>query len=313
MMNCLVDKKIIVKHVFKPTSRYLDKKHVLYSGMMDGAFKTYKLPKTSSGEYKQVLTKDEEAFLEEYMNLEKGALSIHRTVHNYWDNIRVRLGKDDTFFNMANPDHFIKIKVLLANEDFICPSLKQLEEAPLPTYEYVIVDEGEKDKADKAKLTTTMEAYKLLGKIEEDTYKLRIILEMLEEKQVSEAITTDALLNKINDYITTKPKAFINAVQDPYLNSKILLRKCIDIKVVQNREGLLYLADGGTPLCISGHPTISVASEFINLPSQAELKLKLEAYVNQSTKYGKSPIQAKEDPLPELVDDAPKTTKKVNK
>lgn len=310
-MNCLENKKITVKHIFKETSRFLDKKHVLYGGMMDGAFKIYSLPKKSSGEYVNPLTREEEDFLEEYMNLDKGALSVHRRQDNYWDKVKIRLPKEDTYFDMSNPNDFIKVKVLLANTDFICPSLKELERYHKVTYEYVIVEDGEKDKADKAKLTTTMEAYKLLGKIEDDTYKLRIVLEMLEQREVSEYTTNEALLNRINDYITSSPKKFIDTVKDEYLNSKILLRKCIDINVVKIRGNLLYLAEDGSPLCDKGNPTIDVASEYINLPNQADLKFKLEAYVKQSTKYGANNVVATPDPIPEITEE--ETKKKTKK
>lgn len=302
MINCLENKKIVVKHVFKETSRFLDKKHVLYGGMIDGAFKTYTLPKSSSGVYKRVLTDEEEEFLEDYMKLEKGSLSIHRRNDNYWDNVRVRLGKEDTFFNMSNPEDYIKIKVLLANTDFICPNLKVLESRPLPTYEYVVVDDGEQDKLNMTKLSNTMNAYKLLGKIEEDTYKLKVILEILEKKNVSEFTTTEALLNKINDHITMSPKKFIDVVQDEYLNSKVLLRKCIDIKVVTERGGFLYLSSDGSPLCDSGNPTIDVAAMYINMPNNANIKFLLESEVKRSTRFGNGGTP-KPDPLPELKED----------
>ena len=62
--------------------------------------------------------------------LEYNALSIYKKVDNFWDDAneigiaRVRLIKQDNYFDLANPEDFIKYKILLANKDFIAPSLR---------------------------------------------------------------------------------------------------------------------------------------------------------------------------------------------
>lgn len=302
MENCLINKRITVKHVFKETSRFLDKKHVLYGGMMEGAFKTYTLPRTLNGEYERVLTTDEENFLEEYMNLDKGTLSVHRRKDNYWDRINVKIGKDGCFLNLSNPEEYIKYKVLLANKNFICPNLKQLEQYPLPTYEFVIVDEGEQDKVNREKVTTAMEAMKMLGAIGDDEYKLRVILEMLEQRSVSERSTLAALQDSAYGHIQTNPKKFLEVAKDQYLNSKILLRKGSDIGVITVKGGLYYWNDsekGLVALCESGNPTIDVAAEYINYPSHADLKFKIEACIKNSPRFGGRKEVPNTDPIAE--------------
>lgn len=60
------------------------------------------------------------------MGLPYNALSIYKKEDNYWDNYQVRLGKGETPLNLSNPNDYINYKVLLANRDFIAPSLEAL-------------------------------------------------------------------------------------------------------------------------------------------------------------------------------------------
>ena len=297
MINCLENKRLIVRHVFKNTSVTLDKKHVLYGGMLDGAVKVYSVPKTTAGTYVEVLSKEEESFLEEYMKLEPGTLSRYAKTNNYWDGYKVTLYKDDNYFDMSNPEDFIRIKVLLTNKEYICKSLKELQDSPRVTYEFVIVDNNEVDTMNKTKITSTMEAYKYLGKIEDDTYKLRVVLQMLEKRDVSQYSTLEQLLNKINDHIVSSPKKFLEVVTDQYLNTKVLIKKAIDKKLIKDRGGLLYLAKNGMPLCEDGNPTIDVAARFLNMPKNAETKLELEMHINEPERMAKV-NEPTPDPLP---------------
>lgn len=296
MINCLENRRLIVRHVFKNTSVTMDKKHVLYGGMLDGAIKIYSVPKTTAGVYVEVLTKEEEEFLEQFMKLEPGTLSRYNKTNNYWDNFKVTLQKEDNYFNMSNPEDYIRIKVLLTNKNFICKDLKTLETSPRVSYEYVIIDDEEVNKANKIKINSTMEAYKWLGKIEDDTYKLRVVLQMLENRDVSQYSTLDQLLNKINDYIVASPKKFLDVVTDDYLNTKILIKKAIDKKLIKDRGGLLYLSKDGMPLCEEGNPTLDVAARFLNMPRHAEIKLDLQINIDEPERAAK-PITPAPDPL----------------
>ena len=66
------------------------------------------------------------------MQLEYNALSVHKKVDNFWDDSndvgisKVRLTKQDTILDLTSPEDYIKYKILLANKDFIAPSLQAL-------------------------------------------------------------------------------------------------------------------------------------------------------------------------------------------
>ena len=79
-------------------------------------------------------------YLEEIMGLEYNALSIYKKENNFWDDSnengisRVRLTKQDNYLNLADPEDYIRYKILLANKDYIASSLQELEDHPKSTY-----------------------------------------------------------------------------------------------------------------------------------------------------------------------------------
>ena len=135
-VNCLRNERIIVRHINKPSNLVSNPKHVLYGGMAENASRTYTVPRLSSGGFVNVLTNDEKAFLEAELQLEFNALSVHRKTDNFWDDSndrgisRVRLLKQDTILDLSNPEDYIRYKILLANKDYIAPSLQVLSDAP---------------------------------------------------------------------------------------------------------------------------------------------------------------------------------------
>ena len=127
-VNCLRNERIIVRHIPKENG-ITNPKHILFGGMAENAVRTFVVPRLSSGMFVNVLTDKEKAFLEEIMGLEYNALSIYKKVDNFWDDSnengisKVRLTKQDNYFNLSDPEDYIKYKILLANKDFIAPSL----------------------------------------------------------------------------------------------------------------------------------------------------------------------------------------------
>ena len=191
VINCLRNERIIVKHVPKRTGMITNEKHILFGGMAEGAVRVFVVPKLSSGMYVNVLTDSEKSYLEEVMGLEYNALSVYRKTDNFWDDsnvngiARVRLVKGDNYFNLSDPEDYIRYKILLANKDYIAPSLQALEDSPKATYQFVIISEGEEAKVTKDNMSITMKCYKEFGKIENDAETLKTIIELMDGRPVS--------------------------------------------------------------------------------------------------------------------------------
>ena len=256
-------------------------KHVIYGGMAEGSIRKYVVPQLRNGQLVDVLTKEEKDYLEYYLGLQDNDLSVFKTHDNYWKKQMVVLPKEDSYLDLSNPNDYIKYKILLHNSNAIAPNLEALQTNPKATYEYVMVREDEENKVNRRRIDATKAAYKEYGKIENDADVMRVVIETITARPVSPTMNLDAMANKIDELIQNDAKLFLKVVQDPMLNTKVLIRNAIEAGVISNRGGQLYLREGSVPLCSKGEPTLSVAAAFLNEPKNQELRFTIEAKVNQ--------------------------------
>lgn len=278
IVNCLRNERIVVKHVPKETGMVRDPKHILYGGMAENAVKWFTVPRLTSGMYINVLTNAEKTCLEGVMGLEYNALSIYNKTDNFWDNFMVRLTKQDNILDLSNPEDYIKYKVLLANKDFIAPSLQELEDHPKATYQFVIIHENEESQASKKKMNATMQAYMEFGKIQDNADILRTIIETIDGRPTSKNSKIEFLQDKVGKLIQADAKLFVRVASDPLLSTKVLIKKAIEGGLISNRGGMLYLKADGTPLCGDNEePTLNIAAKYLNMPKHQELLFSLQA------------------------------------
>lgn len=283
LINCLRNERVIVRHINKPNSRITNPKHVLYGGMAEGAKRIFCVPMLSSGRYVNVLTDDEKKFLENIMGLEPNALSIYRKVDNFWDDSnstgisKVVLGKQDNYLDLSTPEDYIKYKILLANKEYIAPSLEELENMHKATYQFVIITESSESKMAQDNMSVTMKCYTMYGKLEDNIGALRHIVETLTGNRFSSVTKKEFLQTKINELIQANPKTFLKVAIDPMLNTKVLIKKCVEAGLIAQRGNQYYIREGNMPMCDNGDPTLNVAAQWLNLPKNQTIKLSLEA------------------------------------
>lgn len=283
LINCLKNEQVIVRYLPKQSRMVSNPKHVLFGGMAENATRTFVVPMLSSGRYVNVLTDDEKDFLENIMGLPKNAMSIYKKVDNFWDDTneagisKVTLRKQDNYLNLANVEDYIRYKILIANKDYIAPSLEALETHPKATYQFVILTEESETKSARKGMTILMQCYTAYGKIEDDVDALRIIIETLTGITVHKNTKKEFLQTKINELIQSNSKMFLKIATDPLLQTKVLIRKCIESGLIAHRGNQYYIREGNIPMCEDGEPTLNVAAQWINLPKNQEIKLSLEA------------------------------------
>ena len=284
LVSCLRNERVIVRHIPKERGMVTNPKHILFGGMAENAIRTFVVPRLSSGMFVNVLTDSEKAFLEEVMGLEYNALSIYKKVDNFWDDSnengisRVRLTKQDNYFNLADPEDYIRYKILLANKDFIAPSLEALEDAPKMSYQFVIIAEGAETKSAKDNMSATMKCYKEFGKVENDIDTLRTIIEAIDGRPTAPTVKLEFLQTKANQLIQADSKLFLKVITDPMLGTKVLIKKAIEAGLIANRGNYLYLRSDNTPLCENNEePTLNIAAKYLNSPKHQEIKFTLEA------------------------------------
>lgn len=286
--SCLRNEKIKVKFIERNNG--LPSNHVLSGGMAEGSKITLVVPRLNTGTFVNVLTDSEKSFLEEYMGLEYNALSIYKKPdeENFWNDAnanginKVELRKGDNYFDLKDPQQYIKYKILLANKNIICPSLTALKETPKATYRFVVIAEGEESKQAKNNMTNTMNCYKEYGKIEDNLDLLRIVVETLDGRPTASTVKLEFLQNKCNTLIQKDPKKFLSIITDPLLSTKSLIKLSIENGSIANRGNYLYLRSDNTPLCEQNEePTLNFAAKYLNAPKHQDILFALQAKLNK--------------------------------
>ena len=282
LVNPLRNERVIVRYILRPTSMVPNKNHVLYGGMAETAIRRFTVPRLSNGSFKNVLTNSEKEYLEHVMGLEYNALSVHNRKNNFWDDSnpegfgRVDLHKQDNYLDLSDPLDYIKYKVLLANKDYICPSMQELEDRPKATYQYVIISENAEVQMNLSKNDAKMECFMEYGAIRNDKDTLRAILEILTGRPVTAQTKLDFLQAKVMEYIESDSRRFLSTIKDPLLPAKVLIKKGVEAGIITRRNDLYYY--DGSPMCEMGEDsTLTNAAKYITNVKRQELKYTLEA------------------------------------
>ena len=284
LVNCLRNERIIVRSIPDFSNGITDKSHLLYGGMLDGAQRTFVVQKRTDGLFTNVLTNAEKDFLEHIMGLEENALSIYKKEDNFWDDSnpnginKVTLTKGDNYLNLANPEDYIKYKILLSNKDTICKSKEELELRRKASYQFVIIEEQDNISLAEVKMNSTLRAYMEFGSIKNDRDKLGLIIEMMSGRPYStKDVNIVVLQTKVNDLIQGNANLFLNIVDNSHLGALVLIKKGLDSGVLVQKNELLYHKATNTPLCGEGqNATKNVAAKFLDDPAQQELRLTIE-------------------------------------
>ena len=281
-INPLRNERVIVRFIPKQNDSITDRKHVAFGVMMDNAIRGFTVPMLTNGTFKNVLTNNEKDYLEELLGLEVNALSVYNKKDNYWENYLIRLTKQDTILNLADPEDFIKYKVLLANDDTIAPSMRVLKEARKATYEYVIMEPNEEFMDSRNRVNNTMKCYEEFGAIKDNFDVLRCVIETVDGRPVNNNTKIEFLQAKATDLINSDPKYFLEVITDPLLNTKVIIKKAVEAGLISKRGEYYYFREDGSPMCGPNEdPTFTVAAKYLSLPQNQEIKFSIEAKLNK--------------------------------
>lgn len=277
LINCLRKETIVVRYIKRQFPLSTDPKHVFAGGLADNVSRCFTVPIGPNGSFVSPLTKEEQDFLEHCMGLEPRALSVYLKNDNYWENYTVRLKRTDTYLDLSNPTDYINYKVLLTNTELIASSLSALENAPKQTYQFVLVSEEEQNTRSNLKMNTTVNAYRLFGKMESDYSKLKFMVETMGGKPVGATTKLEFLQGQAHELLQNDPKLFVAIAEDKFLDIKILIFKSVE-KGFLKRIGDYYYDENNQPLAAPNtDPTLSSAALYLNDVKNQALKFKLEA------------------------------------
>jgi hypothetical protein len=276
----LPEKKVEVRYIKRQKGLIRDKNHVAYGGLLDGSTITLPAVMQKNGQFANVLTKAEKEFLENILALPENNLSVYKK-DGFWSDFKIRLTKEGKNLDLSNPLDYIAYKSLLGYKDLIAPNLASIEpDRDKASYRFVLVEEGEEVRKKIAVRDTMKEAYKLLGKVEDDK---RTIMDyfLIKGQRVPETIKLDALKAKIGDEVENNTKEFVAILSDTHFMSKVLLIRNVQNKVVFFSKDA-YFNEKMEPICKKGERAVlDNAVAFIEDPLNQEYRMYLKAKLDE--------------------------------
>jgi hypothetical protein len=273
-----VGEKVVVKYIprKKGMAAHVSEDHIIAGGMIHQAVRKFRAPTQKNGSIANVLTKEEKTFLEARTGLD---LSVYG---DFWVDFAVTLTKDNannTFYT-ENPMDYIAVKLLETLKDDIAPSWSKRDDKL--TYQFVITRGDEENKERKRSYDSKKEAFKQYGKIEDDRDKLVGVLKLLTNKPISRDSSLEWIQGEVEERIDTMPTSFLDIINDPAFDTKILLHKGIEFGVVV-RQGNKYSTVDGLDLCEADEiPTFNNAVKYLDNPRNQEVRSLVEAKINNA-------------------------------
>lgn len=275
LKSVLRNEKVLVRRIKKFNNGINDKNHPLYGGMVEGADFVVQPKMLRNGDYTNVLTKEEKDFLEVYMQLDPGTLSMYNK--KYWDEMKVILGKDDIVLDLTDPTDYILYKILETHDNLVAASLDSMYKKA--SYKYVLIKQNEEEHIKESKLSDKSKAYIEYGSIKNKKEALIYVIKTLTNRIPSSSSKLLHLQNKVGELIETRYDEFLIIVSDKFFDDKVLLDNALRVGAITKR-GDDYFSLEGKPMSVSGgRSPIEEAVKFINAPLNQELKFTIEARI----------------------------------
>lgn len=274
----LPNEEVTVKFVPKKKgmAANVESNHVIAGGMLTNAVKTFFCPLQRKGGIANILSREEKDHLEYITGKD---LSVYG---DFWTTFKVKLYKDNASnkYDLSTPMGFIAIRILEQYTNDIAH--KWSERNDKISYQFAITRAGEEINESKFKLDIKKEAFKLFGKIEDDTEKLFGVLKLLTNQPISRASSLDWLQGKVQEHVDTNPSGFINIVKDPSFVTKMMLHRGVELGVIK-KSGNKYETVDGLELCNSGETaTFNNTVRFLDDDKNQEVRLLLEARIENT-------------------------------
>jgi len=284
--NPLKNETVIVRYI--PNGKFPNPKHVFHGGLAQNGVFSYCVPSLENGTLKNPLSKSEKAWFEQALGLEKNALSVYKQgKENFWSTANpkgigsVELKKQDNYFDLSNPTDWLKLRILQMHPEEIAMSYKDIQDNPATDYRFVVVHDASEAEVKKNKQYYTKESWKLLGKIEENKWAMKFIIERLEGRPLSSNTKLDILSTRCGDLIEANATKFYAIITDELFETKVMMSRCVEEGYLSRRNGYYYTKEG-EPLCgPNQNSSEDVAAKYLNLPKNQDLLFLLQEKLKQ--------------------------------
>jgi len=188
----------------------------------------------------------------------------------------VSVDKNEKTLDLSNPIDFLEYRVLLANTEFVAPTLAEQKEKG--SYRFVLVDEDEEvitrvKSSDKRK-----EATKAQLRLEESETRLKNFLRVY-GRTVPATAKKDWLVAEVDKVVEENMDGFLTIVKDPDYENRLFILDAVNAKAIVKTGTDEYSLQGGKKMGKTGSMKDAIA--FIkdpkNQPEVLTIKARLDA------------------------------------
>jgi len=251
-----IEPRVVRVKIIRRDGGWLEPEHEA-SVMVDGAKRIFCVPgKSSTGQLSNALgglNVDQLDALAKKVGLKDGnSFNIHlKGEENFWHRFEVKLDRNGEVFDLGDPVSFLKWCVLRSDTDKIAPTWK--DRLQKGTYQYALVEEGEESVSKLKKADEVKEAYTLYGRLMTSESKMRdflfvYYLDYKDAQKPPKQATPQWLKEQIVDIIENHRDRFLELAQDPQYETKLLIKRSVDAKVVSMQKSRYYIPGKEEPI-----------------------------------------------------------------
>ena len=271
----LTDKKVKVVPVYRDGG-WLPEGH---DGefMFTGTQYEFDLPiSIKTGRLVNILTKEEQAFFETELFLNPGDLSVYKKKDNYWHTFKVKLDKEPRILDLSDPIDNLCYRVCMVSPH-VAPNWETRYQSA--AFQFALQDEEIIVQEKVTKANKKKDAYKFLGKVENNPDRMRNVLRVYGNK-VAPNTSTSVMYTTIESLIDddkSLPK-LLAVINDPNFEMKIFIEDALSVGAIL-KDGTRYSLPGGDKIGGVLNDVIDYFKDAVN----QDIYLKIKNQIDLST------------------------------
>jgi hypothetical protein len=273
--SILTDKKVKVVPVYR-NGGWLPQGH---DGefMFTGTVCEFDLPiSMKTGRLVNILTKEEQAFFEKELFLNPGDLSIYKKKDNYWHTFKVKLDKEERIFDLSDPIDNLCYRVCVVSPH-VAPNWESRYQSA--SFQFALQDEEVIVQEKVTKANKKKDAYKFLGRVENNPDRMRNVLRVYGNK-VAPNTPANVMYTTIEELIDddkSLPK-LLAVINDPNFEMRIFIEDALSVGAIL-KDGTRYTLPGGDKIGGVLNDVIDFFKDAVN----QDIYLKIKNQIDLST------------------------------
>ena len=212
-------------------------------------------------------------FFEEELFFNPGELSVYKKKDNYWHTFKVKLDKEERILDLSDPIDNLTYRICMLSPH-VAPNWETRYQSA--SFQFALQDEEVIVQEKVTKANKKKDAYKFLGKVENNPDRMRNILRVYGNKVApnAKAETMYATLDELIDDEKSLP-GLLAVINDPNFEMKIFIEDALSVGAIL-KKGTRYSLPGGDKIGGVLNDVIDYFKDAVNQDIYLKIKNQIE-------------------------------------